>query len=339
MNPKRMHPVSRAVVAALLLSALCAVTFAPRALGQPQGASPPGEAPAEITVIVPEDAAIFFDGDPTRQRGTERRFFSPPLEIGRTYHYAILARWQKGGQAVEQTRKVLVTGGGRVRVDFLTSQAEGQDDQEVVTSKAVHRPTAASVDFRKDLNLSFATLRTLGPRIDAARRAHDPVALANLASELSVAESVAGKKASVTSDQLIKDAQKLAKMRNQLSELNAILKIQNQITARDEDIAITQQSIAEAKAAAASAQESVAYNQEPTWTPRKVLVNNYSSDYMDLWVNGHYKGQVQPGMSRTFIIEHRWNPTVLTAYGDTDNDNWGPRYIWGRFQTYTWNIQ
>jgi len=165
------------------------------------------------------------------------------------------------------------------------------------------------------------------------------VALANQASELSVAESVADKKASITSDQLIKDAQKLAKMRNQLNELRAVLKIQNQMTAKEEDIATTQQCIAMAKNAAASAQESVAYNQEPTWTPRKVLVNNYSADYMDIWVNGHYKGQVQPGMSRTFIIEHRWNPTVLTAYGDSDSDNWGPRYIWGKFQTYTWNIQ
>jgi hypothetical protein len=36
--------------------------------------------------------------------------------------------------------------------------------------------------------------------------------------------------------------------------------------------------------------------------------------------------------------EHRWNPTVLTAYGDQDIDSWGPRYIWGRFQTYRWNI-
>jgi hypothetical protein len=213
------------------------------------------------------------------------------------------------------------------------------DDQEVVTSKKVTLPLAAKVNFRKQLGLSYPSLATLGKRIDAARRAHDPVTLANLASELSVAESVAGKKASITSDELIKDAQKLAKLRNQQAELNAILKVQNQIAARDEDIAITQQCIADAKKAAASAQESVAFNQNPTWTPRKVLVNNYSSDYMDIWVNGHYKGQVAPGMSRTFVIEHRWNPTVLTAYGDQDSDNWGPRYIWGRFQTYTWNIE
>jgi hypothetical protein len=220
-----------------------------------------------------------------------------------------------------------------------TAKADTPEDQEVVTSKKVAAPPAAKVNFRKELGLPYPSLATLGRRIDAARRNHDPVALANLASELSVAESVADKKASVTSAELIKDAQQLAKMRNQLAELRAVMKVQNQITARAEDIAITQQCIDEAKKAEAAAQESVAFNQEPTWTPRKVLVNNYTSQYMDLWVNGQYKGQILPGMSRTFIIEHRWNPTVLTAYGDTDTDNWGPRYIWGRFKTYTWNIE
>jgi hypothetical protein len=32
------------------------------------------------------------------------------------------------------------------------------------------------------------------------------------------------------------------------------------------------------------------------------------------------------------------NPVVLTAHGNEDIDTWGPRYIWGKFQTYTWNI-
>jgi hypothetical protein len=32
-----------------------------------------------------------------------------------------------------------------------------------------------------------------------------------------------------------------------------------------------------------------------------------------------------------FVIEHRWNPTVLTVIGEEDIDTWGPRYIWGRF--------
>jgi hypothetical protein len=48
----------------------------------------------------------------------------------------------------------------------------------------------AAINFRKELNLPFATLGTLGSRIGEARRAGDPVALANAASELAVAEKV-----------------------------------------------------------------------------------------------------------------------------------------------------
>src|SRR5689334_18864141 len=71
-------------------------------------------------------------------------------------------------------------------------------DKQVDSSKAVRRKPAASVNFRKELGLPFATLGTLGSRIDAARRAPDPVALAHAANELAVAEKVSGKQASLT---------------------------------------------------------------------------------------------------------------------------------------------
>jgi hypothetical protein len=80
-------------------------------------------------------------------------------------------------------------------------------------------------------------------------------------------------------------------------------------------------------------------NQEPTWKPRTVVVNNYMTQYLDIYVNSYYKTQVQPGMQQTIMVEHRWNPTVLKAYGNEDIDTWGPRYIWGRFDKYTWNIE
>src|SRR3954449_6053251 len=72
-------------------------------------------------------------------------------------------------------------------------------DKQVVSSKVVKRPAAASVNFRKALGLPLQSLATLGPRVAAARRASDPVALAHAASELAVAEKVSGKKASLTS--------------------------------------------------------------------------------------------------------------------------------------------
>ena len=65
---------------------------------------------------------------------------------------------------------------------------------------------ACPIKFRRDLNLPFASLSTLGVRIDAARRAGDPVTLAHAASELAVAEKVSGKVTTLTSSQLIEEA-------------------------------------------------------------------------------------------------------------------------------------
>src|SRR5262249_17537898 len=85
---------------------------------QPANA-PSAQAGAVITIVVPRDAEIFFDGTPTTQRGSERRFVSPPLEVGRKYDYDIRARWTENGRTVQETRKVSVSGGDTVRVDFL----------------------------------------------------------------------------------------------------------------------------------------------------------------------------------------------------------------------------
>jgi uncharacterized protein (TIGR03000 family) len=79
-----------------------------------------GDGTAQVTVIVPADAEVFFDGNATTQTGTERVYQSPPLEKGFTYHYSIRARWTEGGKPVEQTRKVSVKPGARARVDFTS---------------------------------------------------------------------------------------------------------------------------------------------------------------------------------------------------------------------------
>jgi hypothetical protein len=211
-------------------------------------------------------------------------------------------------------------------------------DKEKIDSTATKRTAAAGIKFRKELGLALPSLGTLGSRIDAARRAHDPVALAHAANELAVAEKVSGKKASLTSTELAKESAELAKLRRQESELQATLAVQQQITGTDDTIEILKQTLANAKAVAKADSEAIRMNQEPTWTPRKVIVNNYTTQYIDVWVNGYYKVQVNPGMSQSFLIEHRWNPTVLTGYGDDDEQTYGPVHIWGRFKTYTWNI-
>lgn len=74
---------------------------------------------ARITIQgMPAEAEIFFDGEPTTQRGDQRNYFTPSLEVGKIYEYEIVARWQERGKEVKRSRQVTLTGGDAVLVDF-----------------------------------------------------------------------------------------------------------------------------------------------------------------------------------------------------------------------------
>jgi len=212
------------------------------------------------------------------------------------------------------------------------------EDKQVVDSKATQRPAASAVNFRKELNLPLDSLSTLGSRIESATRKPDPVALGHMANELSVAEKVSGKSASITSKALAKAAAQLASERKEEAELKSMLQISNQTMFAEDDITSMKQSLALAQEQIKSDKRSLERNEEPTSAPRKVVVNNYTTQYLDVYVNGNLKTTVQPGSTQVITIEHRWNPTVLKAYGNEDTNVWGPRYVWGKFEKYTWNI-
>ncbi len=218
-------------------------------------------------------------------------------------------------------------------------------DKEVVDSRIRKKQAVACLNFRKELGLPFATLSTLGSRIAAARRESDPVAMASAAMELASAERIAGKKASVTSHALINEATDMASLRREPKETHAVLLAAQQAAAEEATIARINREIAAAKDQQQSINEAMANDaaavkleNQPKWIGRKVLITNFSTQYVDLSVNGRLKIQIAPGEKRIYVIEHRWNPTVLTATGDQDIDSWGPRIIWGKFNTYTWNI-
>jgi len=119
------------LAAALLVSVLVAATRPPLASAQPALAT------ASITVVVPADAQILFDGSPTTQKGTERQYVTPPLQVGKKYHYQIVARWTDNGKPVEHKRKVAVTGGSTAHVDFLSVPAPSPTKQEMLSAKEV----------------------------------------------------------------------------------------------------------------------------------------------------------------------------------------------------------
>ncbi len=86
---------------------------------------------AYITVIVPTtDAEVWIAGTTTDVKGAERLFHSPVLEAGKTFKYAIKAKWTIDGKTSEQTRDVEFQAGQSTRVDFRTPQSENALQRE-----------------------------------------------------------------------------------------------------------------------------------------------------------------------------------------------------------------
>lgn len=81
---------------------------------------------AVVSVRVPSDAEVWFDGDETKQKGGERDFKSPPLPVGRLYHYEVRARWNEGGRVMDQTRTVPAGANRRTVVDFTRPDSDGR---------------------------------------------------------------------------------------------------------------------------------------------------------------------------------------------------------------------
>jgi uncharacterized protein (TIGR03000 family) len=94
------------------------------------GAAPAQDNEAHITLNVPPDAEVWFDGVKTQQAGPTREFVSPPLTPGQAYTYRVRARWTENGKPVEQERDI------RVRAN--------QQTVETFTAGAPSRAAAAA---------------------------------------------------------------------------------------------------------------------------------------------------------------------------------------------------
>jgi uncharacterized protein (TIGR03000 family) len=133
MSPKLDLQRALALSALLAIAAVVSGVQAQTAAGD--------KAVAEITVIVPANAEVLFDGAATMQRGTERLFTTPALDVGKKFTYEVRAKWSAGGKTVDNTRKVEVSGGGKVRVDFTepptnVAKALSEDDPLKLATEA-----------------------------------------------------------------------------------------------------------------------------------------------------------------------------------------------------------
>jgi uncharacterized protein (TIGR03000 family) len=79
---------------------------------------------ALIRVRVPADAEIWFSGEKTTQRGDWRLFYTPILKEGQSLDYEVRARWKQDGKDMDQTRKITVSAGDRLTIDFLRPASE-----------------------------------------------------------------------------------------------------------------------------------------------------------------------------------------------------------------------
>jgi uncharacterized protein (TIGR03000 family) len=73
------------------------------------GGTAAGQATAVVTVLVPADAEVFFDGERMTETGTERRFVTPPLTVGENYSYQVRARWQQPRTSTPGSRQGVIS--------------------------------------------------------------------------------------------------------------------------------------------------------------------------------------------------------------------------------------
>jgi uncharacterized protein (TIGR03000 family) len=81
---------------------------------------------AHITVRVPANADLEFEGQKTQQKGSMREFVSPPLTPGKDYTYDIKARWTENGRDMTKDQHVTVRAGSQAMVNFLGDRERRQ---------------------------------------------------------------------------------------------------------------------------------------------------------------------------------------------------------------------
>jgi uncharacterized protein (TIGR03000 family) len=78
----------------------------------------PVSAPAKVTISLPDDAILLFNGVAAPGDGKSRTFATPPLVPGQPYVYELTAMVVRGHQLVVATERVVVWSGEESKVTF-----------------------------------------------------------------------------------------------------------------------------------------------------------------------------------------------------------------------------
>ena len=222
----------------------------------------------------------------------------------------------------------------------LLSPAAAEDKKaekgKVFEDKATKAETATAINFNKALGLDFESLSTLGIRIEAARKSGDPVALASDAQYLAAAEAASGKKADLTSAELMKEAVTLAKARDHSSELKALAALTKGQPVSKELEALAEK--AEKSEAEAIAKFKSGEKTKGIWNT--LTVRNFTAERAYIYVNGSSVGSVSPfhdAILTTPIRDPASVSTLLYARTADGSVTWGPRIVSGAVDDFTWS--
>jgi uncharacterized protein (TIGR03000 family) len=132
--------------------------------------------PIELVVHLPENASLELMGKAMSGTGAARRFYTPPVEKGKTYRYQFKATWRDNGNVKESERVVEVQAGQTVVV-WLT---------EIVPSTVEQRVLELVNDQRKKVG---AEPLAMADELLAAARQH----AANMAAKQTLNHALDGK--------------------------------------------------------------------------------------------------------------------------------------------------
>ncbi|WP_010581795.1 hypothetical protein [Schlesneria paludicola] len=216
------------------------------------------------------------------------------------------------------------------------AQDAKNDSSKVVHSKVTDAKkccgSACTVNFPKELGLSLEYLDGIGHRISVARKSPDPVELALAAQALSVAEKVSGKKASITSEQILTEALELAKLRGISNELSAVAILVPESKADfDKQISIAKKREAEAK------QKTESGEGDKELLGRLTVIN-HSGECLKIFVSGRYKGTVHEGETISFHVHDHNQATRLDAICESDNDLVSQQFVFGHNHDFIWHV-
>lgn len=109
--------------AATVAGAIVAVSLAgpapaapPAPYGQADSGAPATAGSARLIVRVPEDAAVYLEGQKMQSTGPLRHYVSPPLRPGVQYTYTVRVDAARDGQTASKTVRVPVQAGQQIEV-------------------------------------------------------------------------------------------------------------------------------------------------------------------------------------------------------------------------------